>query len=114
MKSKLAFVVGAGLGYVLGTRAGRQQFEKIKGFATDLWSDPRVQGYVQDVEGQAKDFARQQGSALKDKAVDAAKSAFSSGSGSGSGSSGSGSSSSFDDVPVSPLTDPDGPPHRNP
>ncbi|WP_040399457.1 YtxH domain-containing protein [Cellulomonas massiliensis] len=114
MKSKLAFVLGAGVGYVLGTRAGRQQFEKIKGFASDLWSDPRVQGYVQDVEGQAKDFARQQGSALKDKAVDAAKSAFSSSSSSGGSGTSSASSALDDDIPVSPITDPDGPPQTRP
>lgn len=75
MKGKVVFAVGVGLGYVLGTRAGRGQFEKIKGWANDVWQDPRVQGYVQDVESQATEFAKQQGSALKDKAVEAAKSA---------------------------------------
>ncbi|AEE47727.1 hypothetical protein [Cellulomonas fimi] len=75
MKGKMAFVVGAGVGYLLGTRAGRGQFEKIKGWANDVWQDPRVQGYVQDVESQATAFAKQQGVALKDKAVEAARSA---------------------------------------
>ncbi|MFC0712980.1 YtxH domain-containing protein [Cellulomonas biazotea] len=79
MKGKLAFVAGAGLGYLLGTRAGRGQFEKIKGWANDVWQDPRVQGYVQDVEGQATAFAKQQGVALKDKAVEAAKQAVAGG-----------------------------------
>lgn len=77
MKGKLAFVVGAGVGYLLGTRAGRQQFEKIKTWASDTWNDPRVQGYVHDAEQAATDFARTQGGALKDKAVSTAKSAFS-------------------------------------
>ena len=79
MKGKLAFVAGAGLGYLLGTRAGRGQFEKIKGWANDVWQDPRVQGYVQDVEGQATAFAKQQGAALKDTVVDAAKQAVAGG-----------------------------------
>ena len=77
MKGKLAFVLGAGVGYVLGTRAGRAQFEKIKGWASDAWHDPRVQSTVDDLESKAAGFAKDQGSALKDKAVDAVKSAVS-------------------------------------
>lgn len=77
MKGKLAFVVGTGVGYLLGTRAGRQQFEKIKGWASETWQDPRVQGYVQDAEHAASQFARTQGAALKDKAVSTAKAKFS-------------------------------------
>ncbi len=77
MKGKVAFAIGAGVGYVLGTRAGRGQFEKIKGWANDAWNDPRVQGYVQEAETQAAQFAKQQGAALKDKAVEVAKSAVS-------------------------------------
>lgn len=67
MKGKLAFAVGAGVGYLLGTRAGRQQFEKIKTWASDTWQDPRVQGYVNQAEQAATEFAKTQGSALKDK-----------------------------------------------
>ena len=80
MKGKLAFVVGAGVGYLMGTRAGRQQFEKIKGWAADTWNDPRVQGYVQDAEQAASQFAKTQGGALKDKAVSTAKGVFPGGS----------------------------------
>jgi len=77
MKGKVAFAVGAGVGYVLGARAGRGQFERIKGWANDAWHDPRVQEYVHEAEGQATQFAKQQGAALKDKAVEVAKSAMS-------------------------------------
>ncbi len=80
MKGKLAFVLGAGVGYVLGTRAGRAQFEKIKGWASHAWHDPRVQSTVDDLESSAARFAKDQGAALKDKAVDAVKSAVSRGS----------------------------------
>ncbi|GIG41740.1 YtxH domain-containing protein [Cellulomonas phragmiteti] len=83
MKGKLAFVVGTGVGYLLGTRAGRQQFEKIKTWASGTWHDPRVQGYVQDAEHAAADFAKTQGGALKDKAVSTAKAKFSGGDSSG-------------------------------
>ncbi|MFS0705657.1 YtxH domain-containing protein [Cellulomonas sp. 179-A 9B4 NHS] len=87
MKGKLTFLVGAGVGYLLGTRAGRQQFEKIKGWATETWQDPRVQGYVKDAESAATDFAKTQGGALKDKAVSTAKSAFSKDDGDDTGTS---------------------------
>jgi hypothetical protein len=76
MKGKVAFVAGAGLGYLLGTRAGRGQFDKLQAWAEDVWKDPRVQGYVQDFEVQARQFARDQGAVLKDRAVDAAWSAM--------------------------------------
>lgn len=79
MKGKLAFAVGTGVGYLLGTRAGRQQFEKIKTWASDTWHDPRVQGYVQEAEHAATSFAKTQGVALKDKAVATAKATFSGG-----------------------------------
>lgn len=77
MNGKLAFVLGAGIGYVVGTRAGRQQFDRIKGWASDAWHDPWVQSTVEDLESSAVQFAKDQGAALKDKAVDAVKSAVS-------------------------------------
>lgn len=89
MKGKLAFVLGAGVGYVLGTRAGRAQFEKIKGWASDAWHDPRVQSTVDDLESKAAGFAKDQGVALKDKAVDAVKGAVSRGSDDDTGATGS-------------------------
>lgn len=77
MKAKSAFVVGAALGYVFGTRAGRARYEQIKGWASSLWHDPRVQSTVDDWEAGAAQFAKDQASALKDKAVDAVKSTVS-------------------------------------
>lgn len=78
MKNKAVFLAGAGVGYVLGTRAGRQQFEALKAKAASLWNDPRVQDKVSTVEAQAAQFAKEQGSTLLDKATDAVKSAASS------------------------------------
>lgn len=43
MKGKLAFVLGAGVGYVLGTRAGRERYEQIKRAAEKVWQTPPVQ-----------------------------------------------------------------------
>jgi len=57
VKGKILFVAGLGIGYLLGTRAGRERYEQIKGFATRLWSDPRVQRQVDNVEAFVKDKA---------------------------------------------------------
>jgi hypothetical protein len=57
MKGKILFLAGLGIGYVLGTRAGREQYEKIKASAARLWGDPRVQKQVDAVEGFVKDKA---------------------------------------------------------
>ncbi|MCG2800039.1 MAG: YtxH domain-containing protein [Cellulomonas sp.] len=76
MKAKVAFVVGAGLGYLAGTASGRAQYERMRSWALDVWNDPRVQEYVQEAQVQAMQVAREQGAALRAKAGDAAKSAF--------------------------------------
>jgi len=57
MKGKILLVVGFGVGYVLGTRAGREKYEEIKATANKLWNDPRVQKQVTSAEGFVKDKA---------------------------------------------------------
>lgn len=74
MRTKAAFLVGGAVGYVLGTRAGRQQFEKIRGAATKLWEDPRVQQGVADVEQRATSLVKEKGPELKEKIVGAVRS----------------------------------------
>ena len=53
MKGKILFVVGLGVGYVLGTRAGRERYEQISRAAEGVWNTPAVQQGVDTV----KDFA---------------------------------------------------------
>jgi len=43
MRGKIAFVAGITIGYVLGTRAGRERYEQIKTAATAVWQSPPVQ-----------------------------------------------------------------------
>jgi hypothetical protein len=57
MRGKLIFAAGLAVGYVLGTKAGRERYEQIKAGATRLWNDPRVQGPVKQAEEFAKDKA---------------------------------------------------------
>ena len=57
MKGKILLVVGIGIGYVLGTRAGREKYDQLKATAQKLWNDPRVQKQVTSAEGFVKDKA---------------------------------------------------------
>jgi hypothetical protein len=88
MRSKAAFIVGTGLGYVLGTRAGRQRFETIAALGRRAWHDPRVQSAVHDLEGRAVDLAKTEAAILKDRVSHTVKSAVGSARGSHTSSDG--------------------------
>lgn len=70
MKGKILFVVGLGVGYVLGTRAGRERYDQIKRAAEGVWNQPAVQQGVDTV----KDFAKARVGDLSGTVLDAAKS----------------------------------------
>ncbi len=70
MKKLLLLTAGA-VGYVLGTRAGRERYEQIVGVATKVKNDPRVK----DAAHQAADTAKAQAPVVKDKVTSAASSA---------------------------------------
>jgi hypothetical protein len=57
MKGKILFVAGLGLGYVLGTRAGREKYDQLKTAALKVWNDPRVQKQVDAAQDFVKDKA---------------------------------------------------------
>src|SRR5659263_723398 len=65
MRTKAAFLIGGVVGYVLGTRAGREQFDKIRTQAQKLGEDPRVQSTVNDVEQRATTLMKEKGPELK-------------------------------------------------
>lgn len=58
MKGKILLVVGLGIGYVLGTRAGRERYEEIKAAASKLWNDPRIQDSVDQASEFVSDAAK--------------------------------------------------------
>lgn len=54
----LVFVAAAATaGYLLGTKAGRAQFEQIKAKADELAHDPRVRSQVSNLAGEVKSHA---------------------------------------------------------
>jgi phage-related protein len=69
MKGKFLFVVGLGVGYVLGTRAGRERYEQIRRAAQSVWNQPVVQEGVDTV----KTFAMSRVGDLGDTVLDGAK-----------------------------------------
>ena len=72
MKGKVAFVLGAAVGYVLGTRAGRARYEQIKRTAAGVWESPTVQRGVTAVT----DVVNERVDVVKANLVDAGKRAF--------------------------------------
>lgn len=73
MRSRLVFVLGAGLGYVLGTRAGREQYEQLTAKAQELWRHPKVQGQVNDAQDALTAVVSDHVPTLARKAVHAAR-----------------------------------------
>ena len=67
------FMLGLGLavGYVLGTRDGRERYDQMKAWVTGIWQDPRVAKARHDVEA----YARQQAPIIRERAEAAAKAA---------------------------------------
>jgi hypothetical protein len=43
MYGKVLFAAGVGIGYLVGTQRGRQDYERLKAQASRVWLDPRVQ-----------------------------------------------------------------------
>jgi hypothetical protein len=68
---KLLVLIAGGIGYVLGAKAGHERYEQIKGMATKVKQDPRVQ----DAAHQAADTAKAQAPVVKDKVTSAASAA---------------------------------------
>ncbi len=68
MKGKAGLVVGLAIGYVLGTRAGRERYEQIKTQWLKVWNTEPVQAQV----GKVKDFAKSQAMALPSTLWDSA------------------------------------------
>ena len=87
MVKKFVFLAGLGVGYLAGSKGGREKLMQ-------LWKDPKVQ----DTVSQGTDWAKEKAPGLQDKVTGAAKDAASKvtgsspGSDSASTSAGSGSS----------------------
>jgi hypothetical protein len=68
---KLTLLAAAAVGYVLGSRAGRERYEQIKAGATKIAQDPRVRAKASE----AGQTIKEQAPHVKDKVVGTATSA---------------------------------------
>lgn len=75
MRGKAGLVVGIAIGYVLGTRAGRERYEQIKTQWLKVWNLDPVQEQVEKVKDFAKSSAMALPSTLWDSAVKVTKAA---------------------------------------
>jgi hypothetical protein len=73
MKGKIGLVVGLGVGYVLGTRAGQERYEQIKTQWLKVWHLDPVQEQVSKVKDFVGDKAAAVPGALWNGAVKIAK-----------------------------------------
>ena len=69
MKGKILLIVGLGVGYVLGARAGRERYDQIAGAVGKLWNSPQVQKQVD----RSMDFVNDKVDTVMDIAATGAK-----------------------------------------
>ncbi|MFJ7203197.1 YtxH domain-containing protein [Streptomyces sp. NPDC098789] len=71
MRYKVTFVAGLALGYVLGTRAGRERYEQLKKSARELAQNPAVRNAAETAGQSGRQFAGKAFAAVSDKVGDA-------------------------------------------
>jgi hypothetical protein len=54
---RLILLIGLGIGYVLGSKAGREQYRKIKDAASKTWQSPAVRSAAEKAEAFVADKA---------------------------------------------------------
>ncbi|MER7488425.1 YtxH domain-containing protein [Streptomyces sp. NPDC126497] len=70
MKYRLTFVAGAALGYVLGTKAGRERYEQLRRSAQQLTRNPAVRNTAESAAQQSREFADKAYQAVSHKVGD--------------------------------------------
>ncbi|MFI6033133.1 YtxH domain-containing protein [Streptomyces sp. NPDC051315] len=70
MRYRLTFVVGLALGYVLGTRAGRERYEQLKKSARQVAQNPAVRNTAETAAQQGRQFAGRAYHVVSDKVGD--------------------------------------------
>ncbi|MFD6970800.1 YtxH domain-containing protein [Streptomyces sp. NPDC059979] len=71
MRYKVTFVVGLALGYVLGTRAGRERYEKLKKSAREIAQNPAVRNAAETAGHTGREYAGKAFAVVSSKVGDA-------------------------------------------
>ena len=76
---RLPLLIAGGIGYVLGTKAGRERYDQMRSTFVKVKNDPRVQEKTQQAADlamqavhQTADAAKEQAPVVKDKLAEAA------------------------------------------
>ncbi|MBT2408958.1 YtxH domain-containing protein [Streptomyces sp. ISL-12] len=70
MRYRLTFVVGLAVGYVLGTKAGRERYEQLKKAARQVSQNPAVRNTAESAALQGRQFADKAYHVVSDKVGD--------------------------------------------
>ncbi|MGN9758861.1 YtxH domain-containing protein [Streptomyces sp. SD31] len=70
MRYRLTFVIGVAVGYVLGTRAGRERYEQLKKSARQVAQNPAVRNTAETAAQQGRVFAGKAYHTVTDKVGD--------------------------------------------
>ena len=73
MGTRFGLLLGLGAGYVLGTKAGREQYEKIRSGASKLRRFPVVAKPLDAAGEKVSDIVREQGERVTDTVADVVK-----------------------------------------
>jgi hypothetical protein len=68
MRYRLVFITGLGIGFVLGTRAGRERYEQLRKLARKAADSPAVQQAAGAMQAQAVELAKMARDRLADRA----------------------------------------------
>ncbi|MFD1212050.1 hypothetical protein ACFQ36_08355 [Arthrobacter sp. GCM10027362] len=67
MMRALTFGAGLAVGYVFGTKAGRQRYEQLKSQAGKFWQNPRTQEKITEAKDTVKHTVAEKVPVLKDR-----------------------------------------------
>ncbi|MFI7410256.1 YtxH domain-containing protein [Streptomyces sp. NPDC049627] len=70
MRYRITFVIGLAVGYVLGTRAGRERYEQLKKTAREISQNPAVRNTAESAAQQSRHFAGKAYHTVSDKVSD--------------------------------------------
>ncbi|MCZ9343798.1 YtxH domain-containing protein [Streptomyces sp. TRM76130] len=70
MRYRLTFVVGLAVGYVLGTKAGRERYEQLREAARQISRNPAVRNTAESAAQQGRQFADKAYHVVSDKVGD--------------------------------------------
>ncbi|MEV6687291.1 YtxH domain-containing protein [Streptomyces sp. NPDC051578] len=70
MRYKVTFVIGLAVGYVLGTRAGRERYEQLKKSAREVAQTPAVRNAAETAGQAGRAYAGKAFAAVGDKVGD--------------------------------------------